>query len=89
VAIYPGKISHLEFGGVDLSSFVTDLDVELEPWQHRFLEGLPSGSITIDFGASQAYDAWWAAWDRVEARRRERRRQRLSHMRTAYHRRRR
>lgn len=95
MTIHPGKVSHIELGGHDLSEFVTGtVGYELDPWQRDLLERLPTGSITIDFRANLAaerrhYDAWWRAFEQVREHWEGWRRQRLSRMHAAYHQRRR
>lgn len=47
MAIHPGKISYLEIGGYDLSSFVSE--VQADPVQVSMkLDGLPDATMTIN-----------------------------------------
>lgn len=82
--------SSVHLGGIDLSGYVKDVAVvDLDPWQQRVLDGLPTGRITIDFRSGSDDDTWWQAWEQAQAYWRERRRQRISRMHVAYRRRRR
>lgn len=46
-----GEVHSINLGGVDLSSYVTDAAFELSPWQASVLDGLPGGSMTLDFAS--------------------------------------
>jgi len=41
-------MSTVWLGGVDLTSFVKDVDFELDPWQETLLAGLPDATLRFE-----------------------------------------
>lgn len=89
----------VSIAGVDLTGFVKDVGIELDPWQETLLANLPDATLrfegfwqprrmTFDYSCSWAdlHPATQAYFRRLMADARARR---LSRMRSAYHRRKR
>lgn len=88
-----GKVHSISLGGIDLSSFVKDIGIELDPWQESMLAGLPDATFRFGgFWQPRSSITWACTWDDLHPETQayfrrlfaESRRRRLSRMRTAY-----